>query len=113
MRGLLLDQNIPSRLAFTPGWPVTAATDLGISPSDRELWEHARDNELVIVTKDADFSDRAIVHEPPPWVVHLRFGNLHRRDFHARLAQTWPLVASLLPAHKLITVFADRIEAVR
>ena len=33
-------------------------------------------------------------------------------DFHAFLARIWPQVESLLPAHKLVNVYADRIEAV-
>lgn len=67
----------------------------------------------MLVTKDADFSERIVVSEPPPWDVHLRFGNLRRRDFHSFLARVWPHVEELLPEHKLINVFSDRIEAVR
>ena len=73
----------------------------------------ARRKELVLVTKDADFSERMLISEPPPWIVHLRFGNLRRRDFHRVLEQLWPRVEALLPEHKLINAFRDRIEAVR
>jgi len=51
------------------------------------VWEFARKRELVIVSKDADFSDRIIIQRPPPWVVHLRFGNLRKKDFHALLSR--------------------------
>jgi hypothetical protein len=34
---------------------------------------------LVIVSKDADFSNRIITSAPPPWVAHLRFGKLPTR----------------------------------
>jgi predicted nuclease of predicted toxin-antitoxin system len=112
MKGFLFDENLPARLAFTPGLPVVAATSLGFSPNDTELWEFARRQELVIVTKDADFSGRIILHAPPPWVVHLRFGNLRRRDFHARLALAWPQVEQLLQTHKLVNVHADRVEGI-
>jgi len=44
--------------------------------------------------------------------VHLRIGNMRRRDFHEFLAKVWPQVETLLPAHKLVNVYADRIEAV-
>ena len=59
------------------------------------------------------FSDRILVSQPPPWVVHLRIGNLRRADFHAFLARVWPQIEALLPAHKLVNVYLDRIEAVR
>ena len=50
---------------------------------------------------------------PPPWIVHLRFGNLRRKEYHALLAKMWPHIEALLPTHKLICVYADRIEAFR
>ena len=65
----------------------------------------------VIVTKDADFSDRILVSSPPPWIVHLRFGNMRRTEFHRFLSSVWKQVESLLPANKLICVYSDRIEA--
>jgi predicted nuclease of predicted toxin-antitoxin system len=68
---------------------------------------------LVIVSKDADFSDRIILQSPPPWVVHLRFGNLRRKEFHARLARVWPQVEGLLKTHKLVNVYADRLEGIQ
>jgi predicted nuclease of predicted toxin-antitoxin system len=66
----------------------------------------------VIVSKDADFSDRIITQSPPPRVVHLRFGNLGRNDFHALLARILPQIETLLKSHKLVNVFADRIEGI-
>ena len=113
MTGFLFDENLPRTLAFTPSLPVIHSTALGSSLSDAALWDHARANALVIVSKDADFSDRIMLSTPPPWVVHLRFGNLRLKEFHALLAKVWPQVEALLPAHKLVTVHADRIESVR
>ena len=77
------------------------------------MWSHARQQSLVIVSKDADFSERIMLTSPPPWIVHLRFGNLRRAEYHALLARMWPRVEALLPAHKLICVYADRIESFR
>ena len=92
MNGFLFDENLPARLRFTPGLPLTAVSELGPSPTDTQVWDFARQRELVIVTKDADFSERIILHTPPPWVVHLRFGNLRRTEFHILLARVWPQV---------------------
>lgn len=113
MKGFLFDENIPTPLRFIPSLPVVHATLLGRSPSDRVLWTFATQNDLAIVSKDTDFADRIMHSVPPPWVIHLRFGNLRRAAFDALLATAWPRVESLLPAHKLIRVFADRIESIR
>jgi predicted nuclease of predicted toxin-antitoxin system len=112
VKGYLLDENLPQNITFTPALPFTHARDLGVSVSDSMLWQHARANQLVIVSKDADFSHRIMLASPPPWVVHLRFGNLRGRDFHGFLARAWPSVEALLPANKLVNVYSDRIEAV-
>lgn len=111
MNGFLFDENLPRRLTFSPSLPVIASASLGVSPSDTALWTQGRDHSLVIVTKDADFSDRIMLTSPPPWIVHLRFGNLRRREFHALLGKMWPHIEALLPAHKLICVYQDRIES--
>jgi predicted nuclease of predicted toxin-antitoxin system len=113
MNGFLFDENLPRRLTFTPSLPAIYSTSLGVSPSDTALWNHGRDNSLVIVSKDADFSDRIMLSTPPPWIVHLRFGNLRRTEYHALLAKMWPRVEALLPENKLICVYADRIESFR
>jgi predicted nuclease of predicted toxin-antitoxin system len=87
MNGFLLDSNLPARIQFTPTQPVTHARSLGPCPTDTAIWDYARAHDLVIVTKDADFSHRIMTHTPPPRVVHLRFGNLRRREFHALLVR--------------------------
>jgi predicted nuclease of predicted toxin-antitoxin system len=112
MKGFLLDENLPRRLALSPSLPVIHATSLGTGPTDLQLWEYARSKELVIVTKDADFSERVILATPPPWVVHLRFGNMRRKNFHAFLARAWPRIEAMLPAHKLINLYEDRLEGI-
>lgn len=112
MKGFLLDENLPSRIRFQPSRPISHSSDVGTHPSDADLWEYAKTNELVIVTKDADFSDRILISSPPPWVIHLRIGNLRRTDFHRLLEHIWPRLEILLASNKLINVYLDRIEAV-
>ena len=112
MKGFLFDENLPSRLRFTPSLPVIPSSAVRPSATDSEVWDFARNRGLAIVSKDSDFSDRIIVSQPPPWVVHLRFGNLRRREFHELLARAWPQIEQLLKTHKLVNVYTDRIEAI-
>jgi predicted nuclease of predicted toxin-antitoxin system len=69
-------------------------------------------DELVIVSKDADFFHRIISAQAPPWIVHLKIGNMRRKDFHRFLTGVWPKIESLIKNHKLVAVFEDRIEAI-
>ncbi|MDB6023264.1 MAG: hypothetical protein JWQ04_3121 [Pedosphaera sp.] len=112
MKGFLFDENLPVRLRFSPNLPIIPCWKAGRNPSDSQIWEFARKHHLVIVSKDADFSDRIITKSPPPWVVHLRFGNLRRNEFHKLLARVWPQVETLLKSHKLVNIYADRLEGI-
>jgi predicted nuclease of predicted toxin-antitoxin system len=112
VKGFLLDENLPHRLRFRLSGLIVHSRDIGERVSDDALWDYARDHDLVIVSKDADFSDRILIAEPPPRVVHLRFGNLRRSEFHSFLEKIWPRVEALLASHKLINIYRDALEVV-
>lgn len=73
MRGFLFNENLQVQ-SLRSNWPITRACALGARLTDSQLWLHARENDLAIVTKDADFSQRIVLNAPPPRVVHLRVG---------------------------------------
>jgi predicted nuclease of predicted toxin-antitoxin system len=76
---LLLDQNLSPRLvrALADVFPeCTHVRDLGLSrEDDRVVWDHAKANGYVIVSKDSDFHQLSFLQGPPPKVVWLRLGN--------------------------------------
>jgi predicted nuclease of predicted toxin-antitoxin system len=45
------------------------------SANDPIVWNYAKDNNLMIVSKDADMHDLSLVFENPPKVIWLRLGN--------------------------------------
>ncbi len=112
MKGYLFDGNVPSLLRFSPKLPIVPLSKAGRNPSDSQIWEFARKHDLVIVSKDTDFSDRIMPSSPPPRVVHLRFGNLRRNEYHALLARRWPQIELLLKTNKLVNVYIDRLEGI-
>ncbi|HEV2381841.1 MAG TPA: DUF5615 family PIN-like protein [Terriglobia bacterium] len=113
MNGLLFDQNLPRVPSLETTLPIIQASELGPRPTDSELWAYARRHDLAIVTKDADFSQRIILADPPPRVVHLRVGNMRRIEFVAWLEHVWPRIESAVRWNKLVNVYRDRIEVVR
>jgi predicted nuclease of predicted toxin-antitoxin system len=112
MARYLIDLNLPYRFSLWVGADFIHVRDLGETWSDSRIWSYAKANELVIVSKDVDFSDRALMSSPPPRVVHVRYGNMKMSDFHGLIRRHWPEIAALCTDHRLVTVFEDRIEAI-
>ena len=76
---LLFDENLSSRLAkdLATEHPGSAhVSDLGFrGMSDHRIWEYARTNGFVVVSKDTDFRERSFVEGFPPKVIWLDVGN--------------------------------------
>lgn len=54
-----------------------------------------------------------MLHNPPPKVIHIRFGNIKMRDFFETTIKLWDDILLLNLEHKLVNVFKDRIEAIQ
>jgi predicted nuclease of predicted toxin-antitoxin system len=76
---LLLDENLSRRLlpSLEPVYPGSVHVALvGLErASDLDLWDYARANGCVIVTKDDDFSALSALRGQPPRVIKLTLGN--------------------------------------
>ena len=76
---VLFDENLSRRLAdrLADLYPDSDHVySIGLAQrSDREIWEYARVNGSLIVTKDMDFNELSILLGFPPKVVWLRIGN--------------------------------------
>lgn len=112
MKGILIDENLPNGLVLPTDLDINHVSTLGKSPTDSDIWFHALKFDLVIVTKDADFSHRIIAANPPPRVVHIRFGNMKLRRLVSLLVNIWPQIESHLSGSKLVNVYEHRIETV-
>lgn len=113
MKRFLIDANLPQRVPAWQGEEFCFVSNIDDEWSDSEIWKYAKQNAFTIVTKDADFSNRIIVSEPPPKVIHLKIGNLKLRDLMRFLDENWPAIATATREHKLVNVYLDRIESIQ
>ena len=79
---LLLDENLSRRLvpylqADFPGSSHVARLSLE-QTSDNSIWEYAKTNGYVIVTRDADFEEISSLRGHPPQIIWLKIGNLSK-----------------------------------
>lgn len=88
---LLFDENLSPKLPhlLTTLFPNSAhARDCGLlGRSDDEVWEYARSNGFIIVSKDSDFQQRSLLYGHPPKVVWLRIGNCNRQQLVQLIAK--------------------------
>ena len=89
MRGLLVDANLSRRVDVWRDEAFHFVADINDEMSDSDIWAYARSNDLTVLTKDADFSNRIIVTEPPPKINHFKIGNMRLREFVAFVNKHW------------------------
>lgn len=76
---LLLDENLSRRIVPMlqtdyPGSSQIALLQLAAA-MDRQIWEYAKANDFVIVTRDSDFHELSTLYGSPPKIIWLKTGN--------------------------------------
>ena len=67
--------------------------DVGMKATDDPIvWDYAKDNDFMIVSKDADMHDRSLIFGNPPKVVWLRLGNCSTRQVEELLRQDFEVI---------------------
>ncbi len=91
MKSLLLDHNLSPRLVnrLSDLYPnSTHVESAGLATAlDRTVWEYARRNDCMIVTKDADFGELGLLLGFPPKVVWIRHGNCSTKEIEEILRE--------------------------
>ncbi len=76
---LLLDENLSDRIIsqIVELYPNSAhvKTLALIQSEDVLIWEYAKTNDFIIVSKDSDFHQRSLLYGHPPKFIYLRIGN--------------------------------------
>jgi len=76
---LLLDENLSDVIVrrIIDLYPDSAhvKTLLLTNTDDSIIWEYAKTNNFVIVSKDSDFHQRSLLYGHPPKFIYLRIGN--------------------------------------
>jgi predicted nuclease of predicted toxin-antitoxin system len=106
----LVDAQLPPALArwlsSEGGRDATHVMDYGMTAAgDRYIWDYAKMNDAIIISKDEDFANLPALYPDGPAVVWLRVGNTTRRGLLAWFADVLPKIERALAAgEKLIEV---------
>ena len=107
---LLIDENLPSSLAYHLPVTCSHATELGTQPTDQQIWQHAKKENRIILTRDTDFFDRLMLEGSPPKVIWVRLGNIRRKDLESQLIELWPRISDLISTCDLVEIHPDTLE---
>lgn len=95
---LLFDANLSFRLcrALADLFPNSVQVrNVGLADaSDRRVWDYAKANGFVILTRNSDFAEMAGLLGSPPKVVWLRAGNLKTYEIEALLRKHIDVIAA-------------------
>jgi predicted nuclease of predicted toxin-antitoxin system len=76
---LLFDENLSDRIVdkIIDLYPDSehVKTVALINTDDGIIWEYAKANDFVIISKDSDFHQRSLLYGHPPKFIYLRIGN--------------------------------------
>jgi predicted nuclease of predicted toxin-antitoxin system len=95
---LLFDHNLSQRLIrqledLFPDASHVALVGLERA-SDDDIWQHARQNGCIIVTKDSDFRDLSVLRGFPPMVIWLRIGNCSTSEIERLVRRSHATIAA-------------------
>lgn len=97
---LLFDQNLSPKLVerLSDLYPNSNHLELlGLgTANDALVWEHAKRDGFVVVTKDADFAELSVLRGFPPKVVWIRRGNCSTKDIEKLLREYSAEIEDLL-----------------
>ncbi|MFT4176295.1 MAG: DUF5615 family PIN-like protein [Luteolibacter sp.] len=106
----LIDENLPFQIGRELALDYLHATRIGEQITDSELWNYAKQNNMVILTRDTDFFDRFLLLGPPPKVVWIRLGNLTKQQLIEEVVRRWNTIGRLIQKHDLIQVHPQSLE---
>jgi predicted nuclease of predicted toxin-antitoxin system len=93
---LLFDENLSPKLPNCLGdlfQNSLHVRDVGMKATiDPIVWNYAKDNDLMIVSKDADMHDLSLVFGNPPKVIWLRLGNCSTLQVENLLRQNFEAI---------------------
>jgi predicted nuclease of predicted toxin-antitoxin system len=76
---LLLDQNLSFRLINMISESFSDVTHVSdhqlINTSDKKIWDYAKNNQLIILSKDSDFHQFSFLYGHPPKVIWIKHPN--------------------------------------
>lgn len=108
----LVDVNLPKHFSFFNSSEFIHLTDINPKMSDANVWGYAKENNLIILTKDSDFYFKSITEEKSVKVVYFKLGNQKLSELHSYFSNNWDLIKAQIEQSWLILASHNEIEII-
>jgi predicted nuclease of predicted toxin-antitoxin system len=109
----LVDVNLPKKFSYFNSIQFAHVVDIDPLMKDKALWDYALANQMIILSKDADFYELFLVNENCPKVVNFRIGNLTLKELHQYFIKFWPYIVEKLDQSQFIIADLDKITIIK
>jgi predicted nuclease of predicted toxin-antitoxin system len=108
----IVDVNPPKYFRYFNSPQFIHVFDINDEWTDRQLWDYALQNNLIILTKDSDFYNRSIVSTIKPKVVYFQIGNTTLKELHLYFEKNWLFILNALQNNFLVVAYPDSVQTV-
>lgn len=108
----LIDVNLPKHFSFFNSDEFIHLADIDPQMSDNEIWNFAKENNLIILTKDSDFYFKSIQEEHSVKVIYFKLGSQKLSDLHRYFSNNWNLIKDLINNNRLVLAGINEVEII-
>jgi predicted nuclease of predicted toxin-antitoxin system len=105
----LVDVNLPKKFSYFNTADFIHVVDINPRMTDNEIWTYAILNNLVLLSKDADFFNLYLIADDHPKVINFRIGNMTLSDLHQYFSKFWTKITGYLDKASFIIAQEDKI----
>ena len=110
MQTFLVDENLPKTIRLQGNCKILHVADFKRQMSDSEIWQYAKENNCIIITKDTDFYQRVVLYGAPPKIIWIRLGNMRRKQLEQKIYNMWGIIVQKIEKYDLLEIHDDKIE---
>ena len=108
----IIDVNLPKYFSYFNSPQFIHVFDLNDEMTDEQLWDYALENNLTIISKDADFYNRSITSTNKPRVIYFQLGNTTLKELHTYFEKNWLVILNAIQNNFLVVAYPDSIQTV-
>lgn len=113
MPAFIIDNNLPRNISLWQAGEFVHVYDINPGLSDTEIWKHAIEHHLIIISKDADFSHRVLNTSTVQRFIHIKMGNCGKHELEEYIKVHWDKILHLIKYYRIVEIYSDHIEGIR